>query len=35
MGDWRLDALVVAAFVSTCILIVWDVVRKVRERRRE
>ena len=32
VGDWRLDALVVVALVSTCILIVWDVVRKVRKR---
>lgn len=35
MGDWRLDVLVVVAFVSTSVLIAWDVVRKVRERRRE
>ena len=35
MGDWRLDALVIMAAVSTCVLIAWDVVRKMRERRRE
>lgn len=35
MGSPILDALVVVAFVGTCILIAWDVRRKVREGRGE